>query len=160
MPILVLSARHRDDEKVAALDAGADDYLTKPFSTVELQARLRALLRRARMAPVQGGDAPFERHGVVIDLASRTVTRDGGGVHLTKTEYELLQALVTAAGRTLTHRQLFQAVWGRQHGDAQQYLRVYIAQLRRKLERDPLRPMLILTETGVGYRFAGDHDTR
>lgn len=158
VPILVLSARHRDDEKAAALDAGADDFLTKPFSTLELQARLRALLRRARMTPVQGGDTPFERHGVSIDLVSRTVKRDGATVHLTKTEFELLRALVTATGRTLTHRQLFQSVWGRQHGDAQQYLRVYIAQLRRKLEHDPLRPALILTETGVGYRFAGDSD--
>lgn len=158
VPILVLSARHRDDEKASALDAGADDYLTKPFSTIELQARMRALLRRARMSPVVGGDTPFARHGVSIDLATRTVMREGQSVHLTPTEFELLRALVTNMGRTLTHRQLFQEVWGRQHGDAQQYLRVYIAQLRRKLEQDPLRPALILTEAGVGYRFAGDSE--
>ncbi len=154
VPILVLSARHSDAEKVALLDAGADDYLTKPFSTVELQARIRAQVRRASMGPVPGGDAPIERDGIRIDLAARRVTRDGEEVHLTPTEWGLLHALVSRAGRTLTHRQLFDAVWGRGHGDAQQYLRVYVAHLRRKLERDPLRPALIVTEPGVGYRFA------
>lgn len=159
VPILVLSARHSDSEKVALLDEGADDYLTKPFSTVELQARLRAQLRRASMGPVPGGDVPFQRDGVRIDLAERRVTRDGVPVHLTPTEWGLLHALVSRAGRTLTHHQLFDAVWGRSHGDAQQYLRVYIAHLRRKLERDPIRPTLILTEPGVGYRFdAGSQD--
>ena len=153
VPILVLSARHADAEKVALLDAGADDYLTKPFSTVELQARIRALLRRAAMGTVPGGDTPIERDGVRIDLAARTVHRDGAEVRLTPTEWGLLHALVSRGGRTLTHRQLFDAVWGRSHGDAQQYLRVYVAHLRRKLERDPLRPALILTEAGVGYRF-------
>ena len=153
VPILVLSARHADAEKVALLDAGADDYLTKPFSTVELQARMRAHLRRAAMGPVPGGDAPIERDGVRIDLASRTVTRDGTTVRLTPTEWGLLHALVSRGGRTRTHQQLFDAVWGRSHGDAQQYLRVYVAHLRRKLERDPLRPALIVTEPGVGYRF-------
>ena len=153
VPILVLSARHADAEKVALLDAGADDYLTKPFSTVELQARIHALLRRAAMGPVPGGDTPIERDGVRIDLAAQTVHRDGAEVRLTPTEWGLLHALVSRGGRTLTHRQLFDAVWGRSHGDAQQYLRVYVAHLRRKLERDPLRPALILTEAGVGYRF-------
>jgi two-component system KDP operon response regulator KdpE len=154
VPILVLSARHSDAEKVALLDAGADDYLTKPFSTIELQARIRAQLRRASMGPVPGGDAPIEHEGLRIDLATRTVSRDGADVHLTPTEWGLLHALVSRGGRTLTHRQLFDAVWGRSHGDAQQYLRVYVAHLRRKLERDPLRPVHILTEPGVGYRFA------
>lgn len=153
VPIIVLSARHADAEKVALLDAGADDYLTKPFSTVELQARMRAHLRRAGMGPVPGGDAPIECDGLHIDLASRTVTRDGAPVRLTPTEWGLLHALVSRGGRTLTHQQLFDAVWGRSHGDAQQYLRVYVAHLRRKLERDPLRPALIVTEPGVGYRF-------
>ena len=153
MPILVLSARHSDQEKAALLDAGADDYLTKPFSTLELQARVRAQLRRARMGPVPGGDAPLAAGRLAIDLARRSVTRDGATVHLTPTEWELLRALVAHAGRTMTHRQLFDAVWGRHHGDAQQYLRVYVANLRRKLEADPLRPTLIHTEPGVGYRF-------
>jgi two-component system KDP operon response regulator KdpE len=153
VPILVLSARHSEAEKVALLDAGADDYLTKPFSTVELQARVRAHLRRATMGPVPGGDAPIVAGALRIDLASRAVERDGAPVHLTPTEWGLLHALVSRAGRTVTHRQLFDAVWGRNHGDAQQYLRVYVAHLRRKLEVDPLRPALILTEPGVGYRF-------
>jgi two-component system KDP operon response regulator KdpE len=152
-PILVLSARHSDQEKARLLDAGADDYLTKPFSTLELQARIRAQLRRARMGPVPGGDTPVSTSGLTIDLARRSVTRDGNLVHLTPTEWDLLRALVSHAGRTMTHHQLFDTVWGRHHGDAQQYLRVYVANLRRKLEADPLRPTLILTEPGVGYRF-------
>jgi two-component system KDP operon response regulator KdpE len=153
MPILVLSARHSDAEKARLLDAGADDFLTKPFSTIELQARLRAQLRRAGMKPVPGGDQPLAVGEVVIDLAARVVTRAGESVHLTPTEWELLRVLVSHAGRTMTHHQLFDAVWGRHHGDAQQYLRVYIAHLRRKLEADAIRPQLILTEGGVGYRF-------
>jgi two-component system KDP operon response regulator KdpE len=156
LPILVLTARHEDSEKVALFDAGADDYLTKPFSSAELQARVRALLRRASMGPVPGGDRPFARDGLMIDLAARRVTRDGTEVHLTPTEWALLRALLGHAGRTLTHHQLFDEVWGRSHGDAQQYLRVYVAHLRRKLERDPLRPELILTEAGVGYRFVAE----
>lgn len=160
-PIVVLSARHDEAEKVRLLDAGADDYLTKPFSTIELQARLRAQLRRAAMGPVRGGDVPYTCDGLTIDLASRVVARDGQPIHVTPTEWELLRALVTAAGRTLTHQQLFDAVWSRSHGDAQQYLRVYVANLRRKVERDPLRPTLIATEPGVGYRMAlpGDSQT-
>jgi two-component system KDP operon response regulator KdpE len=154
-PILILSARQADGEKAQLLDAGADDYLTKPFSTLELQARLRALLRRARMAPVPGGDAPLVVGDLVIDLAQRLVKRGADAIHLTKTEWELLKALVSHAGRPMTHQQLFDAVWGRGYGDAQQYLRVYIGHLRRKLEQDPLRPVLILTEGGVGYRFVG-----
>ncbi len=153
VPILVLSARHSDTEKAKLLDAGADDYLTKPFSTLELQARMRAQLRRAGMGPVPGGDRPVELGNVVVNLADRAVTRDGLPVHLTPTEWELLRVLVANAGRTMTHQQLFDAVWGRHHGDAQQYLRVYIAHLRRKLETDAIRPQLILTEGGVGYRF-------
>ena len=151
-PMLVLSARHSDAEKVALLDAGADDYMTKPFSTIELQARVRALLRRAAAVPVAGSRA--EVGGLVMDFGMRTLTRDGQLVHLTPTEWELLRTLITQPGRTLTHRQLFTAVWGsRSAGDAQQYLRVYIAQLRRKIEDDSMRPRYIITEPGVGYRF-------
>lgn len=161
-PILVLSARHSDEEKARLLDSGADDYLVKPFSTLELQARVRAQLRRARMRPPRGGETPIDIADLHIDVATRTVTRHGALVHLTPTEWLLLRTFVTHEGRTLTHRQLFDAVWGRSHGDAQQYLRVYVAHLRRKVEADPLRPRLILTESGVGYRFttAGSHDVR
>jgi two-component system KDP operon response regulator KdpE len=152
-PILVLSARHSDEEKAALLDLGADDYVTKPFSTREFQARVRAQLRRARLGHAAEGAARIEVDGVVIDLVKRSVIRDGAPVHLTPIEWELLRTLATNAGRTMTHRQLFAQVWARSHGDAQQYLRVHVANLRRKLERDPVRPHLIITEPGVGYRF-------
>jgi two-component system KDP operon response regulator KdpE len=154
-PILVLSARHQDTEKAALLDAGADDYLTKPFSTLEFVARVRAQLRRARSttaeAPVivQVGDA-------AVDLQLRRVERDGKPVHLTPTEFALLRAFALHPRQTLTHRQLFAAVWGNAEGDAQQYLRVYVGHLRRKIERDPVRPRYIQTEAGVGYRFEPD----
>ena len=152
VPILVLSARHTDRDKVALLDAGADDYLVKPFSTTELQARVRALLRRGRPGTDRNGE-----HIVIgeleIHLANRIVRRNGVNVHLTPTEWGLLRAFLTHRGRTLTHQQLFRAVWGQVEGDAQQYLRVYVGQLRRKLETDPVRPTLIHTEPAVGYRF-------
>jgi two-component system KDP operon response regulator KdpE len=156
-PIVVLSARHSDREKVALLDAGADDYITKPFSTAEFQARIRAQLRRARLAGV--GDEPNQPitvDGVTIDVTRPAVTRNGTPVHLTRTEWELLRVLVAHRGRTLTHRELFTPVWGNSFGDAQQYLRVHIRSLRRKLEPDPVRPRLIVTEPGVGYRFEGE----
>ncbi len=152
-PILVLSARHSDQEKVALLDAGADDYMTKPFSTVELQARVRAQLRRSRLSGGPGGQSVIESHGVRIDLGRRAVHRDDVLVHLTPLEWELIRVLATNADRTMTHGQLFSQVWSRSHGDAQHYLRVHVANLRRKLERDPVRPALIITEPGVGYRF-------
>ena len=152
-PILVLSARHSEDEKARLLDMGADDYVTKPFGTSEFRARVRAQLRRARMAPVPGGDQPLQLGDLAIDVARRTVTRNGAVVHLTPTEWGLLSTLVTNAGRTMTHQQLFTAVWGSAHGDAQQYLRVYVAHLRRKVEVDPYAPRHIVTEPGVGYRF-------
>jgi two-component system KDP operon response regulator KdpE len=152
-PILVLSARHSEEEKTRLLDAGADDYVTKPFGVPELRARIRAQLRRARMRPVPGGDAPVRVGDLEIDLARHVVRRAGAAVHLTPTEWDLLHELVTNDGRTLTHRQLFHKVWGQSFGDPQGYLRVYIAHLRRKLEADPYHPRLLLTDAGVGYRF-------
>jgi len=151
-PIIVLSARHQESEKIGALDAGADDYVTKPFSTRELQARVRAhLRRRTREEPDSGSRLVFG--DLVVDLAARHVSKAGQAVHLTPTEWDLLRAFVTNADQTLTHRQLFAAVWNNAAGDAQQYLRVYVGQLRRKIERDPVRPRFIKTEPGVGYRF-------
>ena len=152
-PIVVLSARHSEAEKTALLDAGADDYVTKPFGSAELRARVRAHLRRAQMARVPAGDEPLRIGDLVIDVARRTVARGGEVVHLTPTEWGLLSALVTNAGRTMTHAQLFHAVWGSAHGDAQQYLRVYVTHLRRKVESQPYAPRHIVTEPGVGYRF-------
>jgi two-component system KDP operon response regulator KdpE len=152
-PIVVLSARHTEDEKTTLLDAGADDYVTKPFGVPELRARIRAQLRRARMRPVPGGDAPIRVDDLEIDLARKIVRRGATAVHLTPTEWELLHELVINDGRTLTHRQLFHKVWGQSYGDPQGYLRVYIAHLRRKLEVDPYNPRLLLTDAGVGYRF-------
>jgi two-component system, OmpR family, KDP operon response regulator KdpE len=152
-PILVLSARHSDREKAELLDAGADDYVTKPFSTLELQARIRALLRRARQSTSASDGGVVEVDGLMIDPAKPSLKKDGVAVHLTKTEWELLRTLLRHAGRTLTHRQIFSSVWGNAYGDAQQYLRVHIRSLRRKIERDPVRPRLIVTEPGVGYRF-------
>ncbi|MDB4878595.1 MAG: OmpR family two-component response regulator [Gemmatimonadetes bacterium] len=153
VPVVVLSARHSEQEKAALLDLGADDYVTKPFSTLELQARVRAQLRRARIAQSPDGEPRIVAHDVVVDLVKRCVTRGGEAVHLTPTEWELLRVLATHPGRTMTHAQLFAQVWTRSHGDAQQYLRVHVANLRRKLEHDPVRPRLIHTEPGVGYRF-------
>ncbi len=153
-PILVLSARHSDDEKAALLDSGADDYVTKPFSTVELQARVRALLRRAQPAG-EDGSGVIAHDGLQIDLIRRSVLVEGTPVHLAPIEWELLKTLATNRGKVLTHQHLFAEVWrGREHGDAQQYLRVHVARLRRKLERDPVRPRHILTEPAVGYRFS------
>ena len=154
-PIIVLSARGSDREKEKLLDAGADDYVTKPFSTIELAARIRVQLRRAAASHSGGRDEPTITAGnLTIDLVARTVKRDGEIIHLTRTEWNLLRAFVAHAGQTMTHSQLFSAVWGSDtSGDAQQYLRVYVGQLRRKLEADPVRPQLIRTESAVGYRF-------
>lgn len=155
-PILVLSARHQDTEKAALLDAGADDYMTKPFSTVEFLARVRAQLRRARSASSEQV-AQLVRFGdTVVDLQRRRVEREGALLHLTPTEFALLRAFVSHPRQTMTHRQLFGAVWGNAEGDAQQYLRVYVGHLRRKIEADPVRPRFIQTEAGVGYRFEPD----
>ena len=152
-PIMVLSAHHSESEKVRLLDAGADDYVTKPFSPKELQARVRAQLRRARLGESSNAEGVVETRDLVIDTAARTVRKAGEDVHLTPTEWELLRTFLRHRGKTLTHRQLFREVWATSSGDPQQYLRVYVAQLRRKLEPDAVRPELIITEPGVGYRF-------
>ncbi len=152
-PIIVLSARDSDQEKIALLDAGADDYVTKPFSAAELRARAGAQLRRARLAAVAGPEQVLRVGALEIDLAKPAVRRGSGAVHLTRTEWDILRALVRHAGRTLTHQQIIRAVWGNAFGDMQQTLRVHIRGLRRKLEMDPVRPSLIVTEPGVGYRF-------
>lgn len=152
VPIIVISARGQERDKVAALDAGADDYLTKPFGVGELSARIRVALRHA--AKVGDSDSPvFESTGVRVDLAARRVQKDGEEVHLTPNEYKLLQALVKHAGKVLTHKHLLTEVWGEASTSQTHYLRVYITQLRHKLETDPTHPRLILTEPGVGYRL-------
>jgi two-component system, OmpR family, KDP operon response regulator KdpE len=152
--IIVLSARGEDRDKVTALDLGADDYLTKPFSMNELLARIRVALRHR---PEQAAVGPVIDAGpVTIDLARRVVTRDGAEVHLTPTEWQLLAELAREAGKVLTQRMLLQRVWGPEYADEAQYLRVYINQLRRKLEADPPRPRILITEPGVGYRFIAD----
>jgi two-component system KDP operon response regulator KdpE len=149
-PIIVLSVWGAESQKVAALDAGADDYVTKPFGMDELLARLRAAVRRASPAP----DEPVVMTpDFTVDLAAKRVTRDGADVRLTPTEWQLLEVLVRAAGRLVTQRQLLQEVWGPQYESESNYLRVYIAQLRRKLEPEPSRPRYLLTEPGMGYRF-------
>ena len=152
-PIVVLSARHSEDEKVRLLDAGADDYVTKPFGSAELLARVRAHLRRAAMLERSDSEPVIENGPVRIDFLRRQVTRDGAPVHLTPTEWGLLKFMVSQAGRTLTHQQLFEAVWGREFGNPQQHLRVHVTHLRRKVEVEPGTPRLIMTEPGVGYRF-------
>ena len=151
VPVLVLSAREEQAEKVAALDAGADDYVTKPFGMDELLARLRAAVRRT--AP-SAGDLPIVVTGdFTVDLAARRVTRAGGEVRLTPTEWHLLEVLVRSPGRMVAQKQLLQEVWGPAYETESHYLRVYIAQLRRKLEPDPAHPVHLLTEPGMGYRF-------
>jgi two-component system KDP operon response regulator KdpE len=153
VPILVLSARHADHEKALLLDAGADDYVTKPFSTLELKARVRALMRRASVPEEMG--PRIRNRELTMDLDARTLTKGDIAVHLTPIEWELMHVLMAHSGKTMTHRQLFSAVWpGRQYGDAQQYLRVHIANVRRKIEANPLEPYYIITEPGVGYRFS------
>jgi two-component system KDP operon response regulator KdpE len=156
VPIIVLSARIDEADKIVALDAGADDYLTKPFGTGELLARVRANLRRPRAAAGTddaAGEPVFRFGDVEIDRAARLVRRAGAEVHLTPTEYRLLTVLAGNAGRVLTHRQLLREVWGPSHADQSHYLRVYMGQLRQKLEADAAQPKHLLTETAVGYRL-------
>jgi two-component system KDP operon response regulator KdpE len=152
-PILVISARGREDDKVRALDAGADDYLTKPFGVAELLARLRVAERHLRQRATSAGEPVLEAGRVRIDLARREVTVAGEPVHLTPLEYRLLVALARHTGMVLTHAQLLREVWGPGHAEQTHYLRVYMAQLRRKIEADPARPQTLMTEPGVGYRL-------
>jgi len=155
LPVIVLSARAGETDKVAALDAGADDYLTKPFGLGELLARIRVALRHASGTAQEKGGV-FAVAGLKVDLPHRRVYREGNEVHLTPIEYRLLATLVKHAGKVITHRQLLREVWGPGHIERNHYLRVYMAGLRHKLETDPARPRFLLTETGVGYRLAAD----
>jgi two-component system KDP operon response regulator KdpE len=150
VPVVVLSVREREEDKIAALDAGADDYVTKPFATGELLARLRVAQRHSQPVPEE---SVFRSGDVEVDLARRVVLRKGKEVKLTATEYSLLALLVRHAGRVLTHRQLLKEVWGPNAIAQTHYLRVYVAHLRDKLEADPNKPELIVTESGVGYRL-------
>ena len=156
VPIVVLSVREREADKVAALDAGADDYVTKPFGMDELLARLRAALRRA--APAGKEEAVVTTPDFTVDLAAKRVNRDSEEVRLTPTEWEIVEILVRSEGRLVTQRQLLKAVWGPQYEKETNYLRVYLAQIRRKLEPDPSRPRYFLTEPRIGYRFEPGRD--
>jgi two-component system KDP operon response regulator KdpE len=152
VPVIVLSARTDESDKVNALDAGADDYLTKPFGVAELLARVRATVRR-RAQPA-GSEKPAITFGdIEVDLVARTVKRRGELVHLTPIEYRLLAQLITNAGRVLTHRQILRDVWGPSHVESPHYVRVYMGHLREKLEDDPAQPKHLITETAVGYRL-------
>ncbi|MFF4360002.1 response regulator [Streptomyces sp. NPDC001604] len=155
VPILVLSARQASAEKVAALDAGADDYITKPFSMDELLARLRAAVRRREDAPYVPEATVVETDEFSVDLLAKRVVRSGRDVRLTPTEWHLLEILITNRGRLVTQKHLLQEVWGVSQSNKSNYLRVYMAQLRRKLETDPSHPRYLITEPGMGYRFEG-----
>jgi two-component system, OmpR family, KDP operon response regulator KdpE len=154
IPIIILSARSTEHDKIEVLDAGADDYLTKPFSVGELLARVRALLRRhARTA--EGESAVLHFGAVEVDLSRRVVLRQGAPVRLTPIEYRLLAVLLANSGKVMTHRHLLREVWGPAFVESSHYLRIYVGRLRQKLENDPAQPRHFLTETGVGYRFVG-----
>ncbi|PNG19718.1 response regulator [Streptomyces cahuitamycinicus] len=152
-PILVLSARRTSEEKVAALDAGADDYITKPFSMDELLARLRAAVRRTEAVPLAPEATVVATDDFTVDLLAKKASRAGRDIRLTPTEWHLLEILVTSPGRLVTQKQLLQEVWGPMYANNSNYLRVYMAQLRRKLEPDPAHPRYLITEPGMGYRF-------
>ena len=156
IPIIVVSARGKEQDKVAALDAGADDYLTKPFGVGELLARIRVVLRHLATVNVDTGEAVFEVGGLRLDVARHEVTIDGAPVHLTPNEFKLLTVLAKNAGKVLTHRHLLKEIWGPGAEAEAHYLRVYMNQLRQKLETDAARPRYLLTEPGVGYRLAAE----
>jgi len=149
-PVLVLSVRDDEQSKVAALDSGAEDYVTKPFNTPELLARLRAAQRKTRP---EEEISVFKNGGLIVDLTARVVTRDGREIKLTATEYALLRLFVRHSGRVLTHRYILREIWGPKSEEHRQYLRVYVTHLRQKIESDPTNPSLIRTEPGIGYRF-------
>ncbi|MEU6252017.1 response regulator [Streptomyces sp. NPDC047043] len=155
VPVLVLSARQASAEKVAALDAGADDYITKPFSMDELMARLRAAVRRVAETPLAPETTRVETDDFTVDLLAKRVVRGQRDVRLTPTEWHLLEILITNPGRLITQKHLLQEVWGVSQSNKSNYLRVYMAQLRRKLETDPSHPRYLITEPGMGYRFEG-----
>lgn len=155
IPIIVLSARTAEAEKVAALDAGADDFLTKPFGTAELLARVRAHLRRRLSVPAAAANR-LELDGLVVDLAQRVIERDGLQLHLTPIEFRLLSYLLANPNCVLTHRQILKAVWGPSHAEDHHYVRIYMGHLRKKLESAPSKPRHLLTESGVGYRFISE----
>jgi two-component system KDP operon response regulator KdpE len=155
-PIIILSVRDQDAQKIAALDHGADDYLTKPFSTGELLARMRVAMRNMLRGPNMADSTIFECHDLKVDLSTRRVFLKGEDVHLTRIEYKILMALLDHAGKVLTHPYLLKKVWGTKQLDNPQLLRVFMAGLRRKIEVDPSRPRHLLTEQGVGYRLAID----
>jgi two-component system KDP operon response regulator KdpE len=152
LPVLIISASEQEGRKIGLLDAGADDYLVKPFSVGELLARMRVALRH-RGVETQSAITQYEAGGVTVDLKTRRIERDGAQVHLTPTEFKLLARLVRSAGRVVTHRQLLADVWGQDFVEHTHYLRLYMAQLRAKLESDPAVPRLLFTEAGVGYRL-------
>jgi two-component system KDP operon response regulator KdpE len=153
VPVIVLSARVEEHDKIEALDAGADDYLAKPFGVGELLARVRAALRRRNAGPPGSGSAVFRFGDVEVDQANRIVRRAGQPVHLTPIEYRLLTLLIANAGKVLTHRHLLREVWGPSFVESNHYVRIYVGHLRQKLEADAAQPVHLLTETGVGYRF-------
>lgn len=155
LPVIILSARSEESEKIDALDAGADDYLTKPFGSGELLARIRVALRRQMLSP-QGLGSVYAIDGLSIDLAGHRVLLDETEIHLTPIEFRLLSTLAKHAGKVLTHRFLLKEVWGPSHVDDAHYLRIYMGQLRHKLEKEPANPRFLLTEIGVGYRLAAE----
>lgn len=160
IPVIVLSAREQEEDKIRSLDAGADDYLTKPFGAGELLARIRVALRHLAAQNIKGEEPVFVLGNLKVDLSRRQVLLDDKEVHLTPIEYKLLATLIRHSGKVITHRQLLKEVWGPVYADQTHYLRIYMAQLRHKLEADPARPQFLINEPGVGYRLKTDFGER